>query len=141
MSKKGKRFTRLLKNHQLRMDSLGSGKFGASRSGGKRKHKGVDLIVQEGEPVYAPIAGKVTRLNVAYPHTNQWKGVTIENDTERVKILYVTPFVTLGEKITEGELIGHGQAISLEHGEAMKNHIHVEYYVNDKLTNPTTKLF
>jgi murein DD-endopeptidase MepM/ murein hydrolase activator NlpD len=133
------KFTNLLKTHTLRSDSMGSGKFGASR--GRRKHKGVDLVVKKDDPVYAPISGKVTRVNVAYPHTDKWKGVTISTETERVKILYVSPAVVLGETVTTGELIGYAQNISLEHGGKMTDHIHVEYYINNQLQNPTNKLF
>lgn len=42
---------------QVRSDALGGGHFGARRSGGARRHKGLDITAKIGEPVLACKSG------------------------------------------------------------------------------------
>ncbi|MFC1806962.1 M23 family metallopeptidase [Candidatus Omnitrophota bacterium] len=44
----------------MRSDSMGNGEYGARRSGGRRKHKGVDLEGDVGEVVVASLSGFAT---------------------------------------------------------------------------------
>jgi murein DD-endopeptidase MepM/ murein hydrolase activator NlpD len=54
---KERKYVSPVTNIIIRNDSYGDGHFGASRSNGKRKHKGVDLKAKVGEPVVAVKSG------------------------------------------------------------------------------------
>lgn len=116
-------------------DPAGSGVFGASRDGGKRKHMGLDLISVPGDEVVSPIYGIVTRLGWAYSDADLGS-IHIEgqdqHDGVTVKMLYARGMEALktGAKVEPGQTIGTAQDVAahwLKKGVAgMKNHIHLE---------------
>ena len=53
---------------KVRMDSEGSGEYGAPR--GKRKHKGIDFCVDKGVEVRSHIDGVVSKLGKPYYFAN-----------------------------------------------------------------------
>lgn len=119
-------------------DPFGCGTFGASRSGGSRKHKGIDFIASPGESIFAPISGKITRYAIPYADDTRYKGIEIQNDSHTVKMFYIMPAVAVGTIVATGQKIGVAQNISAKYGASMTNHVHFEVY--DKkgtLLNPT----
>ena len=130
---------------RLRSDSLGDGKFGASRSGGSRKHQGFDLIVTPGQKVYAPFKSKLIRQASPYNDDTRFTGVLLQGLDEwssyTVKIFYMVPTVTIGSEIDRGDQIGQAQAISTKYGSSMLNHIHVEVRKDDALIDPAQLIY
>ncbi|HYD74293.1 MAG TPA: peptidoglycan DD-metalloendopeptidase family protein [Candidatus Binatia bacterium] len=108
-------------------DAFGSGDFGASRDGGKRKHEGVDYVIAPGAPVHAPIAGEVARLGYAYRGEGGYRIVEIVNSETKVKarVLYVAPTVEVGDVVVAGQEIGSAQDLNARYP-GITNHVHVE---------------
>jgi murein DD-endopeptidase MepM/ murein hydrolase activator NlpD len=116
-------------DHALRgVDAYGSGAFGAVRDGGRRRHRGVDLVAAPGDPIRAPIAGTVTRLGAAYGGRNDLTYVEIVNPTTRyrARLFYVGPSVALGRDVAAGEVVGRAQDLTTRFPDGMTNHVHVE---------------
>jgi len=118
-------------------DGIGKGWFGASRDGGVRLHKGVDIKAEPEQPVLSPIDGVVKRRNHVYdlkkyPDRKDIKLVEIEgsggHEGMKIKILYVgEDGPKVGEKIKSGETpLGSAQDIRKTHGSQMTPHIHIE---------------
>lgn len=119
-------------------DPLGDGAFGASRSGGTRKHSGIDFRTAPGEAIFAPISGTVTRVAYPYADDMRYTGVEIKNGSYTVKMFYLSPTIKIGSTVSAGQQIGIAQDISAKHGAAMINHVHFEVYdTTGKLLNPT----
>lgn len=123
-------------------DPHGCGYYGASR---KRDgvsvpgaHNGIDVVVQPGEEVYAPISGKVRTLFV-YSGFTQMKGIEITSDNMKLKMFYVSPVdLQTGDIIVRGEFVGYAQDIASYHNAAsMTPHIHVELYIDGVAVDPT----
>jgi len=131
-------FAKITKDNIYRgEDPLGDGAFGASRSNGTRKHKGIDIVTKPGETIFSPITGKVTRFPIPYADDNRYNGAEITNSTYRIMIFYMKANVSIGSTIIAGQSIGIAQNISAKHGAAMKNHVHYEVYKNGILIDPT----
>jgi murein DD-endopeptidase MepM/ murein hydrolase activator NlpD len=108
----------------VRNDPAGSGEFGASR--GDRKHKGVDFVVEPGQPIHSPIEGYVSRI--AYPYDSaEFKGLEILNDNLNLKVFYLTPLEGIvGQNVSAGDVIGYAQDITRKYPtQGMTPHIHV----------------
>lgn len=137
---------KILPNLKIRVDSKGNGNYSASRSGGSREHKGIDLVVKPGEKVYAPFSGTIIRLENAYEAGGlMFQGVKIftnDNNLE-VDVLYIIPAVATNETVRKGQLIGYAQDVSAAHGSAMIPHIHVEHKdrKNNVFIDPTNYYF
>lgn len=110
------------------LDAYGSGAFGSSRDGGRRPHRGVDLVAAPGAAVRAPISGMVTRVGDAYRGGSGLSYVEIANpDTRYVaRVLYVGPAVAPGAAVMAGDLIGEAQDLGARYPAGMTNHVHVE---------------
>ncbi|MBB3891476.1 murein DD-endopeptidase MepM/ murein hydrolase activator NlpD [Phenylobacterium haematophilum] len=109
-------------------DAFGSGAFGAARDGGRRQHRGVDLVAAPGTPVRAPISGRVTRVGAAYSDSAALTYVEIANPATRyvARVLYVGSQVTPGTTVAAGDLIGRAQDLAVRYGAGMTNHVHLE---------------
>lgn len=134
----------------MRHDSAGYGHYNADR--GSRKHNGVDVLVEEGQDVYSPIDGIITRFS--YPGKSKaWQGLYIQGTGAwkgyGVKIFYMSPsdyvrnFLNrqIPIEVAAGTKIGEAQAISKKYPHtAMKNHLHLELRKGrdrqDKAINP-----
>lgn len=116
----------------LRNDIQGLGHFGARRK--NRKHNGIDFLAQPNTAVFAPIAGTV-RPVIVYASDPRWKGISIKNSTMEVKLFYMEPLAGL-RTVTQGMRIGTMQNMAVPHP-GMKNHLHVEVYLNGKLVDPS----
>lgn len=123
-------------------DPKGCGHYGASR--GSRKHSGIDLVIQKGEPVYSPITGYVSRYPYPYASDLKYKGIEIIGEGEhkdlKVKIFYCVPVAQRNAKVVKGQKVAVAQAINEKYGKAMTNHIHVEFYKNNVRVDPTPYL-
>lgn len=131
---------------KIRKDAAGNGNFGASRTGGYVIHNGIDLVVEMGQPVYAPFSGTVIMIDQALKSQSGYKGVKILTDTELiVDVLYIIPTVAHNDIIKKVQLIGHAQDIrqAYPNATAMLNHIHVEHWDKNirKFVNPTSYYF
>jgi murein DD-endopeptidase MepM/ murein hydrolase activator NlpD len=116
----------------LRNDIQGLGHFGARRK--NRKHNGIDFLAQPNTAVFAPISGTIRPVTV-YSGDPRWKGVSIKNPTMEVKVFYMEPLKNL-TTVTQGMRIGAVQNMAVPHP-GMKNHIHIEVYINGKLVDPS----
>lgn len=114
-------------------DVHGQGHFGASR--GSRTHDGVDIITTNGEAVYAPMSGIVSRLPQPYSSDSYYKGVDIEKDNKKVRIFYIKPVVSINQKVRKGQLIGYAQNIESKYT-GITNHVHLEYSINNTKVDP-----
>lgn len=110
-------------------DREGSGAFAAPR-GGKR-HKGVDYRFAEGDPVFSPVDGIVTRIGWAYAN-DIYRLVEILSHKGYLlwRFLYIAPLVKAGDKVKRGQTIGTAQAISKRYGPNMTDHVHVEVNID-----------
>jgi murein DD-endopeptidase MepM/ murein hydrolase activator NlpD len=110
------------------VDAYGSGAFGATRDGGRRRHGGVDFIAWPGETVRAPIAGVVTRIGAAYTGKSGLSYVEITDPASRytARVLYIGPTVQIGTAIAAGDVIGRAQDLAGRYPGGMTNHVHVE---------------
>lgn len=125
-------------NDFIRMDSSGSGLFGARRGGGTRKHKGLDIIRQFGEPVLAPERGYIKEIRYPYVGSKKISGFKFIGDSGiSYLVFYVGINKPLKMVIDKGEEIGKAQNISGYHNDKnMINHIHIETYKDGILVNP-----
>lgn len=126
-------------------DPTGNGWFGASRSGGKRKHKGVDLVVTPGEEIFAMMSGIVTKLGYVYSNPKQDKPTmrfveiqqTVGNDHYKLWQMYVDPSVKKFQSIERNEIIGEAQDIAdYWNSSEMKNHVHAQLWINGVTVDP-----
>jgi peptidoglycan LD-endopeptidase LytH len=125
-------------------DNYGNGTYGASRDGGKRQHKGLDVISKANEPIYAPISGSVSVTRaygidsdpVKEAKKKELKCVKIFNKEKHilVKMMYVKAVKSSG-LVNEGDLIGYAQDLDKLYP-SITNHVHVEYLVNGKKVHP-----
>lgn len=118
----------IIKNQKSRVkDKYGAGQYGASRDGGTRKHKGLDIIASVNEKVYAPFNGVITREVVPYANDSSYKGIVIKGkgdwDGYEIKIFYVEGL--LSGNVQVGQEIGFVQNLTLKYP-SITNHIHIE---------------
>ncbi|KAJ8282914.1 hypothetical protein COCON_G00054330 [Conger conger] len=84
----------------------GCGHFGASRDGGKSKHKGLDIVCADGDTVNAPFDVKITRRAIPYGNGNAIdNGVKLEGEGLCFKLFYLKPDKSSGE-VKKGQPIG-----------------------------------
>lgn len=107
-------------------DSYGSGKYGASRDGGRRMHNGIDI----GFAVCAIIGGKVTKIGFPYNPSNELKAhfryVEVQDEAGLyVRYFYVDPMVGVGDEIKRGDYLGFPQDLT-EIYPGITPHIHFE---------------
>lgn len=63
---------------------MGKGHFGASRGGGVRKHKGVDVVCKGDDDVYLPFPAKIVKER--YPYSlNKKKLAPCSNGSEKLE--------------------------------------------------------
>jgi murein DD-endopeptidase MepM/ murein hydrolase activator NlpD len=116
-------------------DPTGHGHYGAKR--GSKKHKGLDLNTAPGDEVFSMISGKITKIGYCYKDALEFRYVEVTNLTYRVRLMYVAPSeLKEGDVISEGQLVGHSQDIAGHWGNGMMNHLHVEVYKHELLTDP-----
>lgn len=118
-------------------DPTGNGWYGARRSNGTRKHKGLDVLVTPGESIKSPIEGEIVRIGQVYTFTKKFKLLVIKNDVYELKLMYMDPVsFENGTRIAIGDYIGKAQSISSYWGKKMKDHLHIEVKKYGLLTDP-----
>lgn len=119
-------------------DSFGSGKFGASRDSGRRKHMGQDYLTPvPNQPVFSPIGGLVT-ISTAYADGRfpELKMIKINDGIgTTVNLMYVSPDIEGGTTVMAGEHIGFAQSLQRRYP-GIPNHIHVEVSVGGIKVDP-----
>lgn len=109
--------------------------FGAPRSGGLRRHAGVDYAVPTGTPVLAARAGRVT-----YAGSSSGYGLRVDLDHgEGISTRYAhlsKISVRLGQTVAAGAAVG----LSGNTGESTGPHLHFELRRNGVAVDPTSKL-
>ncbi|MFH1645206.1 MAG: M23 family metallopeptidase [Candidatus Omnitrophota bacterium] len=119
----------------IRSDAYGKGYFGARRSGGKRRHKGLDIAGDIGDSIYASKSGIVEVGNVP-------KGLG-----NYVKIQHIDGYNTLYghmssfcvEKdlwVWQGQKIGEVGRTGNADNPRIKPHVHFEIRKGKKAYNP-----
>jgi len=120
----------------LRNDCMGEGHFGARRSGGRRKHKGVDLLAPVGTPVVAICRAKVLRTG----NHNSGYGKFVELlhwDNSRSLYAHLSEIsVKKGQVVSRGQVIGRvGKTGNAGH-RLIKPHLHFEIIMDGKHVDP-----
>jgi peptidoglycan LD-endopeptidase LytH len=108
-------------------DRYGEGEFHASRDGGKRLHLGADYIAAAGDAIRSPVSGTVTRVGYAYRNDHYLRFIEISDTDMHIvsRVLYVAPFVEIGQRVEAGEQIGAAQTLYGRYA-GITNHVHVE---------------
>jgi hypothetical protein len=109
----------------IRIDSEGSGEYGASR--GIRIHNGIDYLCDQGQGVRAPFGMFIKRI--ANPKSNSpLSGIEWTAGRSSGKMFYFKPYKqTIGQEVVEGEIIGIAQSVSKDYGlPNMLDHIHFQ---------------
>jgi hypothetical protein len=123
-------------------DPNGCGGYGASRSGGKRKHNGLDVAAAAGTTIFAPYDCEIFRPDITvYTDRPEFRGLELKATNPiqsgiNVKLFYVVtlPHLTTGAKVKQGDPIATVQdrAGKLD----MINHVHIEIWEAGKNRNP-----
>lgn len=131
-------WTSPVKNPKARgCDALGCGKYLASRDGGTREHKGLDLETSVGQKVYAPISGMATTFST----DRGLRGVLIKEGGNAAKVIYINPANGVnGRIVKKGEIIGWAIDIRPTYGSSITNHVHFEALINGAHVDPVTVL-
>jgi len=120
----------------IRQDAKGDGQFGAPRSGGRR-HRGIDLLAPLGSPVRAIRSGTVTQVGM---HRGLGRFVVIEH-RQALTSLYAhlaEARVDVGERVTQGQLIGTvGKTGNARH-RWISPHVHLEITRAGESVDPST---
>lgn len=126
------------------------GKFGMTRNGGTKMHKGLDLLAAPGAPIYAAGDGTITRAGESTPHEGEQDGrrgygyrVYLEHDQlggdgAKVQTRYAhlsTVTVEKDQHVRAGELIGFVGRSGNVDGEC-PTHLHFEVRLNGNPYNP-----
>lgn len=118
-------------------DPLGCGNYLASRDGGTREHKGVDLETSVGQKVFAPISG----VGRTFSTDRGLRGISIKEGGKEAKVIYINPISGANGRIfAKGDLIGWAVDIRPTYGNTITNHIHFEALENGEHINPETVL-
>ncbi|KAI7801828.1 leukocyte cell-derived chemotaxin-2-like [Triplophysa rosa] len=98
-----------LNNNVRGDDHYGRGNFGAPRKGkdgAKRKHKGLDIVCDDGSTIYAPFDVKLNGKSAPYGNNNAIDdGITLNGQELCFKLFYVKPDKYSGS-LKKGQKIG-----------------------------------
>ena len=114
----------------IRNDAGGSGYFGAPR--GSETHGGVDFSLPEGpgQPVLAPVGGRIVRVAYPYSGNTQVMGAEIRNGDLTLQMFYFRPHPALvGQNVAMGQVIGTAQDVARLMGQGYEKvtpHVHLE---------------
>lgn len=125
-----------------RNDSQGLGHYGAPRTHGT--HKGHDFLIAPNKAFKLPFTAIVLRrglVSVGKPHTLievTPKGVF--KNLIKIKLMYAntgsSSSNSVGYEVPKGLPIGISENVASWYGGGMKNHLHVEVRIGNKLINP-----
>ena len=101
-------------------------------------HRGVDIIVKEGTPIFAPMDGMITKKNIAVEEGNELKILKLFPDNLKVEsymchLKEYAPQISAGIMVTEGDLIGY---VGSSGKRSTGSHLHWHLYLNGKVADP-----
>jgi murein DD-endopeptidase MepM/ murein hydrolase activator NlpD len=101
--------------------------WGAPRSGGRR-HEGVDIIAKTGTPVYAVVAGTITRQ--FFDQVGSLGGNALRLTAPDGTYFHYAHFSTFAEGIKVGSVVRAGEVIGYvgATGNTSTPHLHFEYH-------------
>ncbi|XP_068004418.1 leukocyte cell-derived chemotaxin-2-like [Melanerpes formicivorus] len=115
-------------------DPQGCGGYNYPSAG--RKHKGVDVVCQDGAEVFAPFSGRVVKQAKPYGNGNAIdNGVQLAGAGFCIKMFYIKP-VKYSGSIKKGEKIGILLPLQKVY-RGIISHVHIQ---NCDLTDPTPYL-
>jgi hypothetical protein len=118
-------------------DQFGSGQPGASRDGGHRHHKGLDIVTRPMQQIFSPIEGDVIREAFPYKDDHRMRGILIRGFGEHlgweIKLFYVIGLFS--GRVGAGSLIGHAQDLSRKYP-GITNHVHLEVFRGGTQVDP-----
>ena len=120
----------------IRQDAKGDGRFGAPRSG-RRVHRGVDLAAPLGSPVRAIRSGTVIQIGT---HRGFGRFVELDhrNDLTSFYAHLDAVKVTMGQRLTQGQVLGTiGKTGNARHP-WITSHVHLEVAKAGDLVDPAT---
>ena len=118
------------------MEDYPGAKFGAPRDGGRRKHKGRDLVGPAGMKVVSALPGTVTSIiDVGKLPGGGWsKGIYVKHSNGmETRYLHVHPSVKVGDEVKAGQQIGK---ITVMDDISSVAHLHFEVIANGKHVDP-----
>lgn len=119
-------------------DKWGQGHFGAPR--GNRIHTGQDYLCDPGSPIQSPISGTVIKHGYPYADDLSFRYVRIEAENGDIHdVFYVSPLVRVGEKVTEGDVIGTSQNLGERYPD-ISEHVHHQIRVNGAYIDPEERM-
>jgi len=124
---------------QIRVDLAGDGNFRAGRNG-RRRHKGVDILADIDEPIYAPLGGIVINAEHERGYGNY---IEIKHTRDNIKTIYAhlsKIAVSKNQFVRQGQLIGFVGKTGNARGKKVLPHLHFEMYKDEKLINPASYL-
>lgn len=119
-------------------DEQGQGHFGAPR--GKRTHKGIDIICEQGQPIFACESGTVTKIGYPYNPDDPKKGhlryvQVTTSDGFDARYFYVDPYLRIGDRVECGDVVGEAQGlVNIYPG--ITEHFHFEVKKNGQHIDP-----
>ncbi|XP_009700304.1 PREDICTED: leukocyte cell-derived chemotaxin-2-like [Cariama cristata] len=115
-------------------DAQGCGGYNNPRGG--RKHRGVDVLCEDGSVVYAPFLAKIDRQTKPYGNGNAIdNGVQLSGSGFCIKMFYIKP-VKYSGLVKKGEKIGVMLPMQRVY-QGIMSHVHIQ---NCDLTDPTPNL-
>ena len=133
---------------QIRHDDLGRGNFGASRDGGARKHKGMDLVTKPGEAVSSLIDGKVSKLGFIHNDSKRENYYVEVEGTGKyagmnVRVIYIAQKSrpAVGTVVKAGQsILGLSDDVRVRYGSRMKPHVHIQVKWRGNFIDPALVL-
>lgn len=120
-------------------DAWGSGAFGAPR--GRRAHRGVDIVVAEGDVILAPFGGLLVREARPYDEDDRFSGLLLRGRGRwlgwEAKLFYLQP--RRPGPVRRGQIIGRAQNIALKYP-GITPHVHLELWREGAAVDPTPYL-
>lgn len=130
------KFSPIVDGPSRRVDTYGSGQFGAARGG--HKHQGLDISASPGTAIKAPISGIVTGESIPYANDPRYRGVAITGTGPwagyTAKIFYVSGLFS--GTVSAGQTVGYAQNLQNKYP-GITNHVHLEVRYNNKIVNPS----
>lgn len=119
------------------------GKYGMTRNGGTKEHKGVDVRAEKGTSLFSPISGKVsaatTKANNPDGGNAVWIEATVGSDTIKMGMAHLDNLsVKVGDVVTEGitQLGATGETGNAVGLPVAEQHVHLSVTVNGLRVDP-----
>lgn len=106
--------------------------YGDSRSGGRRRHQGIDIANSYGTPIYAAEAGRV--IHASWGGSGYGNLIKIDHGSgAETRYAHLSGFaVSNGQTVKKGQLIGYMGST----GNSSGSHLHFEILIGGRTVNP-----